>query len=106
MNNDLPNVKDMTISELCALDPVSASEYLHTRFEAVLQFILSDAQPLGKITDYFYRVEYQSRGTPHWHCIFWVENAPEIGESSDPEMILKFITQNIICKLPEKEKDP
>ena len=28
---------------------------------------MSNAAPLGKIADWFYRVDYQQRGSPHIH---------------------------------------
>ena len=46
-------------------------------------FFLSDAAPLGKIADWFYRVEYQQRGSPHIHMLIWLENAPTFGIDSD-----------------------
>ncbi len=37
---------------------------------------MSPAESIDKVTDYFYRVEFQARGSPHTHALFWVENAP------------------------------
>ena len=30
----------------------------------------SDLLPIGEIADYFYRVEFQQRGSPHIHGLF------------------------------------
>lgn len=103
MNIDLPGIENLRVSQLCAIHPVSATDYLDAKFQAVLNFILSDANPIGKVSAYFYRVEYQSRGSPHWHCIFWVQDAPEIGKNS-PEEILTFICNFVSCTIPN-EKD-
>lgn len=43
--------------------------------------IMAPAQPTGKIKDQFYQVEFQQRGSPNVHCLFYVENAPKIDES-------------------------
>ena len=42
--------------------------------------------PVGQITDYFYRVEFQQRGSPHIHGLFWVKGAPQYGKSSEEEI--------------------
>lgn len=33
---------------------------------------------LGKVTNYFIRCEFQQRGSPHYHCLIYVENKPQI----------------------------
>ena len=35
-------------------------------------------KPIGEIKDYFWRVEFQQRGSPHIHSLWWVEDAPDI----------------------------
>ena len=95
----------MTLSEFIAKDPVTASTFISQKFNAVLKFILSDSQPLGKVTRYFVRIEYQSRLTPHYHCVFWIDGAPIINKSSDDEVI-NFISKHIFCRQPHSIQDP
>ena len=38
-------------------------------------FLFSSVEPLGKISDWFYRVEYQQGGS-HIHMLLWLENVP------------------------------
>ncbi len=54
---------------------------------------MSSAQPIGKVIDYFYRVEFQQRGSPHIHCLFWVENAPKLNEDNEDNdaLVASFI---------------
>lgn len=40
----------------------------------------NDVMPVGQITYYFYRVEFQQRGSPHIHGLFWVKGAPQYGK--------------------------
>lgn len=42
----------------------------------------------GKIADWFYRVEYQQRGSPHIHMLIciWLENASRFGIDSDEKV--------------------
>lgn len=45
--------------------------------------LLTSAEPLGKISDWFYHVEYQQRGSPHIHMIVWLQGAPQFQVDSD-----------------------
>ena len=104
-NSDLPGVEKMTVSQLVCKDPILAGTYLQTKFDATLKFLLSDANPIGKIKHHFVRTEYQTRLMPHFHCFFWVEDAPIIGQDSE-EAIFDFIGKHISCKLPSPNEDP
>ena len=42
---------------------------------------------------------------PHFHCIFWIEDAPVIGQDPD-DTVLDFIGKHISCKLPSPNDDP
>ena len=107
MNSDLPesDLAGMTTSQLIAKDPVLACSYLHIKFDALLDFILSEAQPLGKVKRHYVRLEYQGRLLPHFHCLFWIEDAPIIGVDSDDD-VLSYIGKHITCKLPNADDDP
>ena len=61
---------------------------------------MSQISPLGKIKDWFYRVEYQQRGSPNIHMLIWLENAPVFGVDKD-EDVIAFIDQTITCSKPE-----
>ena len=104
-NSDLPGVKEMTVSQLVCKDPILACTYLQTKFDATLKFMLSDANPIGKIKHHFVRTEYQTRLMPHFHCFFWIEDAPIIGRDSE-DTILNFIGKHVSCKLPNPNEDP
>ena len=54
---------------------------------------------MGKIKDWFYRVEYQQRGSPHIHMI-WLEGAPVFGIDKDDD-VTSFIDQIITCQKPK-----
>ena len=104
-NSDIPGVETMTVSQLVCKDPILACTYLQTKFDATLNFMLSDANPIGKIKHHFVRTEYQTRLMPHFHCFFWVEDAPIIGRDSE-DTILNFIGKYVSCKLPSPNEDP
>ncbi|XP_072232324.1 uncharacterized protein [Leuresthes tenuis] len=96
-------VEDLDWSDKCALigrNPVTAARMFDHRWHCFLRdVIMSPAEPIGKIKDYFYRVEFQQRGSPHVHCLFWVENAPKIDKDSDADVVT-FIDRYISCEIP------
>ncbi|XP_026187397.1 uncharacterized protein LOC113145179 [Mastacembelus armatus] len=101
-------VDSLEWAERCDLlrrNPVTAARMFDFRWHCFLREVLmSPAQPIGKIIDYFYRVEFQQRGSPHVHCLFWIENAPQIGINTDEEVI-KFIDKYITCELPTEDQE-
>jgi hypothetical protein len=59
------------------------------------QFLKSPLSPFGKLGDYWFRVEFQYRGSPHIHMLLWIENAPQYGKDETSDVV-KYI-DNIIC---------
>lgn len=79
-------------------DPVTCARHFHYQVNQFFSnFLLSSAKPLGKISDWFYRVEYQQRGSPHIHVLIWVDGAPEFQVQSDTKAIA-FIDKLITCQ--------
>ncbi|XP_064617311.1 uncharacterized protein LOC135481415 [Liolophura sinensis] len=102
------DITDMEWSAKCELireNPVMAARMFEHRFQCFLkEFLLSPANPVGKIIDYFYRVEFQHRGSPHTHCLFWVENAPKLDHNSDEE-VTAFIDKYVTCEMPPSDDE-
>ena len=65
-------VEDLEWADRCELllcNPVTAARIFDYRWHCFLRRVLmSPYQPIGKIVDFFYRVEFQQRGSPHVHC--------------------------------------
>lgn len=57
----------------------------------------SESQPIGEIVDYFGRIEFQQRGSPHIHLLVWIKDAPVYGQSDISEVI-SFIDRYVKCK--------
>ena len=76
-------LKNLTWGEKCRLiqsNPVTCAGHFDYQFNTFLkQFLMTDVAPLGKIKDWFYKVEYQQQGSPHIHMLIWLENAPVFG---------------------------
>lgn len=65
-------------SKLVQKNPITCTRYFDHRFRTFLNTVLkSDHHPIGKIKDFFCRVEFQQWGSPHVHMIVWIENAPK-----------------------------
>jgi hypothetical protein len=99
---------NLTWEEKCRLiqsDPVTCARHFDYQFNTFLKDILrSELAPLGKIKDWFYRVEYQQRGSPRIHMLIWLENAPVFGVDKD-EDVIAFIDQIITCGKPENDSN-
>ena len=60
-------------------NPITGVEMFQHRIEAFFsEYLHSDAYPLGYITDYVIKIEFQMRGSPHAHCLLWVKDAPNL----------------------------
>ena len=75
-------IDEMTWQEKTKLvqkDPVTCSRYFNHRVQEFLNIIIkTDCKPVGIVKDYFYRAEFQQRGSPHIHMLIWIENAPTL----------------------------
>ena len=82
-------------------DPVTCARHFDYQIsQFITNFLLSKAQPLGNISDWFYRVEYQQRGSPHIHMLIWLEDAPVFGVDDDV-LVTNFIDNIISCQWPD-----
>ena len=101
------DVDNMTAAELCAMDPVSVNIHFHQKWQAIFtKLIKSTTAPVfGEVSDHFWRIEYQSRGAPHCHCLLWVKDAPILGRDS-VEDVKAYIDKVITCAKPDKKTSP
>ena len=84
-------------TKLVQKDPVTCSRYFDHRVQEFLNTVLkSSCEPIGKLIDYFYRVEFQQRGSPHIHMLVWIENAPTLETNSEGE-IVQFVDKYLTC---------
>ena len=87
-------------------NPVRCAIYFSKRWEHFLfKFILGPMEPLGKITDYFARIEFQNRGSPHVHAFFWNPDAPDMETIEGRQKAAVFIDKYISAQLPAENSD-
>ncbi|XP_072047335.1 uncharacterized protein [Amphiura filiformis] len=100
--------KNMSWDEHCNIimsNPVAAAKLFQERLHKFINdVIMSPANPIGKVKDYFYRTEFQQRGWPHIHMVAWVENAPQMGKDPEDEVVT-FVDRYISCAIPP-DTDP
>jgi hypothetical protein len=84
-------------SKLIKSDPVTCARYFDHRVQSFINLVLKhQSRPIGNILDFFYRVEFQQRGSPHIHMIMWIKDAPVHGVSSDRAVAI-FVDKYITC---------
>ena len=104
-DNELENLNWEEKSRLIQSDPVTCARQFDNQTNQFIQnFLLSTEAHLGKIAHWFYRVEYQQRGSPHIHMLIWLENAPTFGEDFDGDVV-SFIDKIITCEKPNHNPD-
>ena len=101
-------VANLTWEDKCTWlrrNPVTAARHFQYRLDLFWsEFLKSKANPIGKVTDYMIRIEFQARGSPHAHTILWIENAPKFG--TDPvEEVTAFIDRYQTCDNPSDDTE-
>jgi hypothetical protein len=93
--NELPwNEK----AKLIQSDPITCSRYFDNRIRTLIyKVLMKENGPFkdNKIIDYYYRIEFQHRGSPHVHCIFWLDNAPKYIRGESNKLVIDFINKHI-----------
>uniref|UniRef100_A0A669CYJ6 ATP-dependent DNA helicase n=1 Tax=Oreochromis niloticus TaxID=8128 RepID=A0A669CYJ6_ORENI len=104
--NDLEALDWSEKCEILRSNPVTTMRMFDKRVEALFRDLLfSPAQPLGEIIDYFYRVEFQHRGSPHIHMLLWIREKVEV-DVDDDQTVCDFVDRYISAQLPDPEKQP
>lgn len=99
-NNELENLNWEERCRLIQSDPVTCARRFDYQVSQFLRnFLSSSAQPLGKISDWFYRVECQQRESPHIHMLIWLEGVPQFQVNSDSK-VAEFIDDIITRQKP------
>nr|XP_029715803.1 uncharacterized protein LOC109402861 [Aedes albopictus] len=79
---------------LVSEDPVTCCAYFN-KFVNVLMQLLSSSRysPFGKfyVVDYFKRIEFQHRGSPHAHILLWLANDPREAVSENMPATVELI---------------
>ena len=101
--NDVPD--GYPIGKLCAEDPLSVSRKFSKKFHDFFNVVILKGKVLGTVTHFFWKKEYQMRGTPHYHVLLWIAGTLVIGIDSD-DKVLRWIQERITCRILDKSSNP
>lgn len=63
------------------------------RVHAIVRYIQNYDDVLGgKLGDYWWKIEFQNRGSPHLHMVCWTEGAPAFDTPEGIELIDKVVS--------------
>lgn len=63
--------------------------------------LLGEAHPLGWITEYFARIQFQNKGSPHIHMFLWIEGvSAKVIDDSTTHDALVYINKTISSNIP------
>ena len=97
-DTDIDNMSWPTRCRLIQSDPITCARHFDFQLHILMaKFFKSQHAPIGKILDYFYRIEMQHRGSCHVHMVVWILGAPSL-ETSDISDIIRFIDKYITCQ--------
>ena len=68
------NDDNVTTAEAIARSPLTVDSYVMLRFQIFFDTFL---KPYLDITDFWFRIEWQSRGSLHIHGLAWTDNLPD-----------------------------
>ena len=66
--------------------------------------IKGTGQPIGEVLDFFWRIEFQLRGSPHVHSMWWIKDAPNLDTATGRQVVPQYIDRYISVGIP-KESD-
>ena len=64
----------------------------------------SKDKPIGEVDDYWIRIQFQSRGSPHVHSFWWIKDAPSAATVEGKRSLPAFIDKYISTQLPENDE--
>src|SRR5207237_5112472 len=88
-------------ADMIRRDPITCSRYFDFRVRMCHKHLLGSGGIFKEhpIIDYFTRIEFQHRGSPHLHGLYWCQNAPKFEEENPGSFVqcCMFIDKYISC---------
>ena len=85
-------------------NPLMAALAFQQRWHALLKHVLKKKHPLDRVLEFFARVEFQSRGSPHMHVFLWTDLGTDFGSACARD-IVKVIDKTICTTIPDKDSN-
>lgn len=101
-NDDPKNLDSFTTQALVERYPVIVSRHFMIRVNALMKFIRSNTEVFGgQLVDFWWRIEFQNRGSPHLHMVVWVKDHPPFTTPEGIEQLDRICS----CELPEENTE-
>ena len=92
-------------AHLVAEDPVVCAVIFHKIVIVVMSMLCSKRRynPFGqyRVQDYFVRIEFQHRGSPHAHILLWLDNAPAEVVAEEMPLTMQMVTD--LCSVDKDD---
>ena len=90
-------------------DPVTCARYFDRRVRELFKLIRTKGGPFAEfeVEDFYIRIEFQHRGSPHVHCILYLKNAPKFDREKPESRAAceQFIHRFITCQRNSEEME-
>jgi len=85
--------------DLIRRDPITCARYFDSKTQDYFNIVLKSGAVFAghPVQDFFMRVEFQHRGSPHLHIFLWLRDAPKY-DADDPSYVVPFIDLYITTK--------
>jgi len=97
-------------ARLIRTDSVTCARYFDYRYREVLKLMKKPGGIFGSnfVTTYYWRVEFQQRGSPHTHGMFWLKDAPKVDFNNEESMssVIAFIDQFVTLDVTNTDLAP
>ena len=101
-DEEIAQMDTQKIFGLIRKDSATVVRYFHHRFLTFLHDVLrSTHNPIGEISDYFWRFEFAKRGAIHVHWFAYLKDAPVYGEDHD-NAVTTYYDKIISCSTDVK----
>lgn len=107
-NNDVNDVmlqlSALQRATLVNEDPVTCCAYFNKLVDVIMQLLQSPRySPFGKyhVVEYFKRIEFQHRGSPHAHILLWLANDPQEDISENMPATVQLIDN--LCSISSED---
>ena len=108
-NQSEEEVKALSYVERCQMlnaNPVVVAKHFQHRVETFFsEVLLSNSNPIGKISYYALRIEFQMRGSPHLHALIWKSDCPKLAAETKDDYV-EYIDKHVQAFLPSQTDDP
>jgi hypothetical protein len=88
-------------------DPLMTAINFERRFHALFKHVINGPnKPLGEVVDHFVRVEFQNRGSAHYHIFLWIKDIPNVVNSENMQDIVDYIDKVVSVQIPPVDSEP